>query len=214
MRLEKASYKAIKYACLKFHYSKRLPAQPMIGFSVFNKKNEWCGVIVYNAGIGNINKPYKLKKGQVSELVRMALNGKQEKTSKALSLSLKLFKKHNPLVKLIVSYADSDENHLGIIYQATNWYFVSSHKTGDKYIDKNGKEIHSRAHSPKGYRIQFGQIKKVVKTSELIRIKKGVKYKYIYPIDKSLIEMCNKIKKPYPKDKANLSDKVDLNATS
>jgi len=200
MRLEKASYKAIKYACLKFHYAKRLPAQPMIGFSVFNKKNEWCGVVVFNAGIGNINKPYKLNKGEVSELVRVALNGKQNKTSQVLSKALYLFKKQNPLCKLVVSYADSDENHTGIIYQATNWYFVSSHKTGDKYIDKNGKEIHSRSHSPKGYNIQFGIKKKVVKTSELTKIKKGVKHKYIYPLKKEMIPLCKELSKPYPKN--------------
>jgi len=214
MILKRASYKAIKYACLNFHYAKRLPSQPMIGYSVFNDKLEWCGVVVFNAGIGNINRPFKLQKGQVSELARVALNGKQKTTSKSVSIAMKLFKKSNPLCKLIVSYADSDQNHFGTIYQAMNWYFVSSHKTGDKYIDKNGKEIHSRSHSEKGYNIQFGVKKKVVKTSTLKRIKKGVKHKYIYPIDKSLINMCEEMKKPYPKDMAKESDKVDLNANS
>ena len=37
MRLEKASYKAIKYACLNFHYAKAIPVNTF-GFNVFNNK--------------------------------------------------------------------------------------------------------------------------------------------------------------------------------
>ena len=93
MKLELASYKAIKYACLNFHYAKSLPVNT-IGFSVFNTKNEWCGVVLYGTGANNnIANTYQLKQGQVIELVRMALNGKQESTSKTLSISLKLVKK-------------------------------------------------------------------------------------------------------------------------
>lgn len=200
MRLEKASHKAVSFACLNFHYAKRIPAQPMTGFNVFNNQNEWCGVIVFNIGIGNISKPFNLPNGSVCELVRVALNGKQEQTSKAVSIAIKLFKKINPLCKLLVSYADSDQNHSGTIYQAMNWYFISSHKTGDKFIDpKTGKDIHSRSHSPTGFNKQFGERKKVLNTNDLVRIKTGVKHKYIYPLDKSLLSLCQSLSKPYPK---------------
>jgi hypothetical protein len=199
MRLERASVKAVKYACMRFHYAKRLPAQPIIAYNVF-ENDVWCGVVIFNNGIGNINSPYNLKKGQVCELCRVALNGKQSTTSKAVSIAIKLFKKQNPLVKLLVSYADSDEGHNGTIYQAMNWYFTGSNKTGDKFIDpKTGKDIHSRSHSPTGIVIQFGVKKRVIKTGDLVKIKKGVKHKYIYPLDKSLIPMCKELAKPYPK---------------
>lgn len=200
MRLIKASHKAVKYACINFHYAKRMPANPMTAFAVFNNNNEWCGVIVFNIGIGNISKPYNLPNGTVCELVRVALNGKQEKTSKAVSIAIRLFSKLNPACKLIVSYADSDQNHTGIIYQAMNWFYVSSHKTGDKFIDpKTNKEIHSRSHSPTGFKKQFGVKKKVYNTNNLIRIKTGVKHKYIYALDKNLIPLCKSLSKPYPK---------------
>lgn len=203
MRLEKASFKAVTYACLHFHYAKRVPAQPMTGISVFTDNNQWCGVIVFNIGIGSINKPFNLPNGTVCELVRVALNGKQEQTSKAVAIAVKLFKKMNPLCKLLVSYADSDQNHTGVIYQAMNWYFISSHKTGDKFLDpKTGKDIHSRSHSPTGYNIQFGSRKKVIKTGDLVRVRTGIKHKYIYPLDKSLIPLCKSLAKPYPKKQA------------
>lgn len=206
MRLEKASHKAINYACITFHYANRLPAQPMTGINVFNEKKEWCGVVVFNIGIGNINKPFDLPNGSVCELVRVALNGKQEQTSKAVAIAVRLFKKINPLCKLLVSYADSDQHHCGTIYQAMNWYFVSSHKTGDKYINpKTGKDVHSRSHSPKGFNIQFGEVKRVLNTNDLIRIKTGVKHKYIYPIDKNLKDMCKQLSKPYSEINASLA---------
>jgi hypothetical protein len=131
MRLEKASNKAIKFACMNFHYAKSVPVNP-VGFSVFNDKSEWCGVILYAVGANNnIAKTYNLNQGNVIELVRMALNGKQESTSKALSISLKLIKKSLPLVKLIVSYADKDQNHSGIIYQAKE-YMVKQYQINAK----------------------------------------------------------------------------------
>lgn len=214
MRLEKASHKAVSFACLNFHYAKRIPAQPMTGFNVFNNQNEWCGVIVFNIGIGNISKPFNLPNGSVCELVRVALNGKQEQTSKAVSIAIKLFKKINPLCKLLVSYADSDQNHSGTIYQAMNWYFISSHKTGDKFIDpKTGKDIHSRSHSPTGFNKQFGERKKVLNTNDLVRIKTGVKHKYIYPLDKSLLSLCESLSKPYPKKAQEVNeDKRDASS--
>lgn len=200
MRLEKASAKAIKYACINFHYAKRIPAQPIVAYSVFNKKNEWCGCICFNAGIEGIQKPYGLKIGEVAELVRMALNGKQESTSKALSLAIKIFSKENPLVKMLISYADTDENHVGVIYQATNWIYELSKKTSDNFLDiKTGKQIHSRQISKSGIKKQFGVLKKCYTYSDVYKIKKGIKHKYIYPLCKSMLPLCKQLAKPYPK---------------
>ena len=102
-----------------------------------------------------------------------------------------------------------------------NWYFISSHKTGDKYINpKNGKEVHSRSHSPKGYNKQFGEIKKVLNTNDLIRVKTGLKNKYIYPLTKNIVPLCKLLSKPYPKKitlqerRANESGMVESNANS
>jgi len=72
MKIEKASFKAVQYACLNFHYSKRVPAQPMAAYSVFNDEKEWCGVVVFNLGSGNVNKPYNIPNGSACELVRVA----------------------------------------------------------------------------------------------------------------------------------------------
>ena len=187
--LEIASYKATRYACLKFHYAKSVPVNTF-GYSVFNDANEWCGVILYGSGASaNIGKPYGLKQGQLVELVRMALNGKQGITTKPMAISMKLIKKQLPNCKLIVSYADFWQGHLGVIYQATNWYYVGKSQAQANVIDPNtGKEMHKRSAvslygSCKG--LKYGEVK--------------YKHKYVYPLSKSLIPLCQSLAKPYPK---------------
>lgn len=207
MRLEIASNKAIKYACMNFHYAKAVPVNTF-GYSVFNDKKEWCGVILYGSGANNnLAIQYNLKQGEVIELVRIALNGKHESTSKCLALSLKLIKNKIPLCKLIVSYADKDQNHFGIIYQATNWFYVGTsmqNQTDSSWI-VNGKRYHGRIISDwvklKGglnglSRKEF--IQKYYDKNAVEYITKD-KIKYIYPIDKSLVLLCKSLSKPYPK---------------
>jgi len=217
MRLEIASHKAIKYACLNFHYAKSLPVNTF-GYSVFNNNNEWCGVVLYGTGANNnLATQYNLNQGNVLELVRMALNGKQESTSKVLAISLKLIKNAMPLCKLIISYADKDQNHNGIIYQATNWYYVGTsmiNKKDASYII-DGKRIHGKTISDKCKRYGFSKntenAKKVYKAKEVIEYVTKGKIKYIYPLDKSVIDLCKSLSKPYLK---KLSDVVESNPAS
>jgi hypothetical protein len=202
MRLEKASLKAIQYSCKNFHYSKSVPVNPF-AFSVFNDKNEWCGCILYSAGANpNIGKQFDLANGQIIELIRMALNGKQESTSKALALSLKILPKKMPTVKMIVSYADLDQNHKGTIYQATNWYYLGLQKpTGRAAFIINGKKTHPKTLHSKGIKQTISEVKRLLDPNATEFFTNG-KHKYIYPLDKSLIPLCKSLAKPYPKPAA------------
>ena len=207
MKLVKASYKAIKYACLNFHYAKTVPGTGNgIGYSVFNDKNEWCGVILYGYGANPyIGNQYNLKQGEVVELTRVALNGKQETTSKALAMSLKLIKKDIPLCKLVVSYADLDQNHIGTIYQATNWYFVgiSNENKNSGHFLINGKKVYGRTVGgickQRGFPTTIENIKKIYKTDDVeAYITKG-KVKYLYPLCNETRQLCEKLKQDYIK---------------
>ena len=197
MRLERASYKAIKYACLNFHYAKAVP-YASVGYSVFNEKNEWCGVVLFNRGSRNGGKPYDLKIGQFAELIRVALNGKQETTSKVVSMAVKLFRKHNKACKMLISYADTGQEHKGTIYQAMNWFYEGEIKPSRPFfMDENGKMIHSRTAAKMK---EAGKIKHY--DDGLTRITNTNKHRYIYPLDKSLVPLCKSLAKPYPKKQA------------
>jgi hypothetical protein len=190
MILKKASYKAIKYACLKFHYAKTVPVVD-IGFSVFNNNNEWCGCIVFGGGANyKLGNAYNCVSGQFLELTRMALNGKQESTSKVLSLSIKMIKKYKPLVKLLISYADKGQSHKGIIYQATNWFFVAENDSSGWEVYFENKWWHDRSIMN---RMTNEEKKNVIKR------RKSGKYKYLYPLTKDMRVLCNNIKKEYVK---------------
>jgi len=198
MRLEKASAKAIKYACMNFHYAKSIPVNTF-GYSVFNQINEWCGVVLFGSGANNnLPKMFGLNSGEVIELVRMALNGKQGVTGSIMAVALKLARKHVPLAKIIVSYADSNQGHIGTIYQATNWIYTGSCKLDALEID--GIQIHRKSvYSKYGY----NSVERLNRNGVNAKWIKGeVKHRYIYPLDKSLIPMCKALSKPYPKKQA------------
>ena len=205
MRLEKASLKAIKYACLNFHYAKRLTLANL-SYSVFNNKNEWCGVICFGQSSNmHVSSGFGLQGNHVIELLRMALNGKQESTSKSMSVAMKLVKKDAPLVKLLISYADNNQGHVGTIYQATNWYYI-----GQSNIDaRSGIYLDGFPVSYRGFGKRYGttsqsKLKDILGNRILFKEVQS-KNKYIYPLDKSLIPLCKSLSKPYPK-KITLED--------
>jgi len=200
VKLEIASNKAIKYACMNFHYAKAVP-NVGLAFSVFNDNNEWCGVICFGVGANQyIASEFNLEKGQVVELVRVALNGKQNKTSQALSISLKLLKKYTPLVKLVVSYADNNQNHFGTIYQATNWFYIGEYAK-ERGIMLNNKIIHRRSINSKYGTSKLEYLKKYIDKNAEVIIGKS-KFKYVYVLDKSFTNQIEKISKSYPKQNA------------
>lgn len=146
MRISKATPKAVRYACLNFHYARCVPSVSY-GFNIFNNKDEWCGVVLFGFGANNnIGKAFNLYQGEVLELVRVALNGKQETTSMAVGMCLRELHRIAPQLKLIVSYADLDQNHNGIIYQATNWIYlgVMMQDSEDSSWIIKGKRVHGR----------------------------------------------------------------------
>jgi len=196
--LEKASGKAIRYACLNYHYSCAVP-QIRLGYSVFNDNNEWCGVILYSNGANpRIAREYGLVQGQVIELVRVALNGKQEHTSQALGKSLKLLKKDAPTVKLVVSFADRNQNHIGTIYQATNWMYIDE-RSNERGIMLNGKLTHRRSVGKKYGNSSIEWIRQNVDKNARI-VKGETKIKYVYVFDKKIFTKIKEISKPYPRE--------------
>ena len=219
MKLTKATSQAIKYACLHYHYSKSVPVNPL-GYNVYNDKNEWCGVILYSLGANkSIGNQYDIPMGGVLELTRVALNGKQEHTSQAVAMSLKQLKKDVPQCRLVVSYADCDQEHLGTIYQATNWIYTGQENTNDiSAFIINGKKTHKKTvyshmviingkkqHCPQNLEM----VRKFFDPNAEIFRTKG-KRKYLMPLDKKMRNQIEPLRKPYPKTDEKWS-KIDRN---
>lgn len=207
MRLTKATEKAIKYACLHFHYAKCVPVNAL-GYNVYNHADEWCGCILYARGANRtIGVDYQTVMGGALELVRVALNGKQECTSQAVAMSLKQLKKDCPFCRLVISYADIDQKHLGTIYQATNWIYVGDSIVGESHsFILNGQKRHERnlkkTVNKMGLVATDENIRKVFGDGTVRFYSEG-KRKYLFPLDKEMKKLIEPLRKPYPKTDEN-----------
>lgn len=156
--------------------------------------------MIFSRGASSsLSKPYNLKQTECCELTRIALTKHNAFVSKILSIAIKFLKKKCPGIKLIISFADPDQNHHGGVYQATNWVYCGQSSKSFEYIDKKGRKFHSRQVSEKGYNIQMGNIIKTPKPSECKKIQKPGKYRYLFALDKDIKIQIEKLRKPYPK---------------
>lgn len=188
-------YKAAKYAVENWHYSKRMPSAKCTYFGVW-ENNAFIGVIVFGQGANkNLVKPYNLTMFEGCELCRIALKEHASPVTQILSKSIKELKKHSPGLRLIVSFADSRQNHLGIIYQASNWFYTGYIKGSPEYF-YNGQWIHQRT--------LFGHMS--LKDYKGIKRSSGFRLRYLMPLDKKMRKQIEPLAKPYPKDLQELSN--------
>ena len=198
VELRNATHKAIEYACKNYHYSKCSPSVSY-GYNVY-ENGEWCGVILFGVGATpNIGKPFGLIQGEILELVRVALNGKQKTTSECVSKALHQLHKDAPTVKMVVSYADKDQNHVGTIYQATNWIYLGTMNEGQRSaFIIHGKKTHPRTIGSLGGVQSLEWVKTHLDKNAKEYITKG-KEKYVYCFDKRMRKRLMQESQPYPK---------------
>lgn len=197
MKIAFCSYKASKFFCENYHYSKSIPVPPLITFGVWEYE-KMIGTVIFSRGASpSLLKPYNLEQDQGCELSRVALDKHKTPVSKILSVCINILKKKFEKLELIVSFADTDQNHYGGIYQASNWLYTGITASSYFYIDENNRKWHSRQVSEKGYNIQQGNVRKTKKPSELTKVKSKGKHRYIYPLKNK--EKYLSLKKTFPK---------------
>jgi hypothetical protein len=135
-------YSATKNWILNIHYAKRMPS---ISFAYgLYHYDEMVGMVSY----GTPASPSLCKgicgeehKHNVIELNRLVLKDNlPNQASFLVSRSLKLL----PKPRVVVSYADTAQDHAGIIYQACNFLFTGTTKARTDIAGKDGR--HSRHH--------------------------------------------------------------------
>jgi hypothetical protein len=192
------SHDAAKYAVMNWHYSQQMPIGKLISYGVWENK-VYIGAVIYGRGASpELGSAYGLTQIECCELVRVALNKHEASVSQIVAQTIKTLKESNPGLRLIVSFADPERDHKGIIYQAMNWIYCGQSSPSKEYYYK-GKWFHSRMLRPTG----FGTVPEIAKLSKEqqkqlpIREMKG-KYRYIYPLDKAMRRKVDKLRLPYP----------------
>ena len=199
LRLDWCSHEAAKYAVEHWHYSRSMPTPPVVKIGVW-EDGQFVGCVLFSRGANNnLGKPYGLDDIQVCELTRVALNKHKTPVSKIVSIALKFLKNENEGLRLCVSFADANQNHLGIIYQAGGWVYVGQTPPSYKYQDKQGRVWHQRQVSKTGIKPQYGELRRVAKIDDCVKIPQLGKYRYLMPLDDEMRERIKPLAKPYPK---------------
>lgn len=158
--VKKINREQTKDFILNIHYAHRMPSISY-AFGLY-EEDKLIGICTYgkpaspslcNGVCGKENS------SKVWELNRLVLkNNNKNEASFFISKTLKML----PRPLIIVSYADSSQNHKGIVYRASNFIFTGKTKPRTDMAGEEGK--HSRHH--------LGDRSK--------RIFRSAKYRYIY----------------------------------
>lgn len=189
---------------LKIHYAKRMP--PISHAYGLIKKNQLHGVVTYGKPasrplcVGVCGPEWSDK---VIELNRLCLlNNLQNEASQLVGASLRLL----PKPAIVVSYADTAQNHLGVIYQATNFIYTGTTTPRNEWYVQGLENTHARA---------LGHLVDAKTDSVKIALQKqfgdkfqnrprSVKHRYVYFVGSKTERkiMKNSLRyeaKPYPK---------------
>lgn len=193
------SHRAAKFAVENWHYSQAMPTPPIVKLGVWENGRFIGAVLFSRGGNNNMLKPFGLSITEGAELTRIALTDHDTPVSRIVAISLRLLKKHNGGLRLVVSYADPNERHHGGIYQAGNWIYTGQTSPDCYYIDKSGRRWHSRQVSSTGVSRQYGELRQVPRHDECHKVDLQGKHRYLYPFDCAMRRMIAPLAKPYPK---------------
>jgi len=240
--IRRVNKKLAKSFVEKHHYTHKV-SLCKVAYGLYNVENttdEWfgeqkqtlIGVVIYSHPVGRSTAESiseKLKIDEVLELIRLVILDGYGKNIESyfISKSIDLLKKDFSKIKCIVSYADAEQGHSGIIYQATNFLYQgkSSVALMPNYSvslspPPNYKWMHSRTVSSKYGSHNVEHLKKSI-GSTFWRKKESSKHRYFLLIcdKKERKQILKNLKHPtlsYPKksDFSEEIEQIDVNPTN
>jgi hypothetical protein len=201
LRIGYATYKAVKFACENWHYSKCVPHGGRISYGVW-EDGVFIGAVLYGVSARpNYERQFGVKKNEILELTRVALRGHKTPVSRIIAVTLKMLRKKEPQLKIIISYADSGKGHHGGIYQAGGWIYLYRSEGARRFVI-NGRSTHSNQISRKlnslGLRSTLENVRKYYDPKAEI-IQDGAKHLYVLCFDKETDKRMRSVANPYPK---------------
>jgi hypothetical protein len=192
------NYQDTKDLILNVHYAKRMPSISY-AYGLF-EDSILVGLVSYGVPAsprvceGLCGKEHSKK---VLELNRLVLrNNKKNEASILVSKSLKLL----PKPTIVISYADTSQNHVGYIYQATNFIYLGlSAKRTDRIFINGENTRHGRT-------MTSTHIENIKEKTVLVDRPRKHRYLHIMANKRDKKELLKQLKyeiKPYPKGEIN-----------
>jgi hypothetical protein len=145
--IEKIDIEVAKKMIVKNHYSHTIGFGISLALGLFQPdkpdpfferiEGKLMGCIVFCVPVGaQVHKgisPLVTSQDEVFELTRLWVSDELGKNTESwfISQSFKYLKRHYPNIKTLISYSDTEQQHLGTIYQATNWIYQGEFFHGD-----------------------------------------------------------------------------------
>ncbi len=187
LKIDWATFEAAKFACLNWHYSKAVPVGKLVKVGAW-EDHKFIGVVIFSRGANmNMSKKFNLAQDECVELVRVALTKHKTPVSKITSFAMRFLKKQSNGIRLVVSYADPEQNHHGGIYQAMNWIYSGESAKSLKVFYK-GRWAHKKTVDDSG-----------IDQTNLPKKRVAGKHTYLMPLDDDMRKQIMPLAKPYPK---------------
>lgn len=195
------SYDAAKHAVLNWHYSRTMPKGALVKYGVWEDSN-YVGAVVFGRGARDYGGTYGLDLTECAELVRVALRSHRSAVTKIVAKSMRLLKASNPELRLLISFADPHQDHVGVIYQAGNWIYSGTSIESDEWII-NGRRTHGRQVSHIIKRLPPSDASRLERLRSHVdpdaqRVKGSSKHRYLYPLDRAMRRQVQALALPYP----------------
>jgi hypothetical protein len=206
--VKKCSLETARAICKEKHYLKRVPS--IVACYGLYRNSTLMGIITF----GVPPSPYLMKicgeeyKSAVLELNRLWCYDESPKNSESFLIAnaIKQLKNDKPEIKILVSFADTREGHLGYIYQASNWFFTGYSIPGGGSIVIDGHEYHPKNLNNKYNTSDLNKLKEILNTQNIFYRPRSKKCRYVYFVsnkkeNKILKNLCKyEIQDAYPKE--------------
>jgi hypothetical protein len=185
-----------------------LPPPPLVKIGVW-EDGAFIGCVLFSRGANNnIGKAFGLTQIQIAELTRVALTSHKTAVSRILRIAFKMLSQSAPGLRLVVSYADPSQGHIGGIYQASGFIFLGQSPDSTEFLAPDGKQWHGRMISSSGRTRVYGQMRSVWRSDQCSPVTCPGKLKYVCPLDDAMRQQIAPLAKPYPKRATSIGSDV------
>lgn len=181
------SHQAATLAVERWHYSHQMPTGKLVRLGVW-EDDQFIGAVIYSRGASPyLGVAYELGPTELCELTRVALRDHQAPVSQIVARSLRLLRKRNPGLRLVVSFADPARGHAGGIYQAGNWIYTGlSNPVLEHFVRGRWRHVRGSYHEVKAA------------GGAPTRTRPG-KHRYLMPLDRAMRRQVQGLALPFPR---------------